>query len=63
MSDDPVRERLVRAVEDNMTRIDEAVRVCAKADADHWSAVRDWQASVMVLLDYDARQPRCGEEG
>jgi hypothetical protein len=54
---------LVRAVEDNMTRIDEAVRVCAKADADHWSAVRDWQASVMVLLDYDARQPRCGEEG
>ena len=59
MSDDPVRERLVRAMEDNMTRIDAAVSVCVKAEADHWSAVRDWQASVMALRDYDERQPRC----
>ena len=63
MSDDPVRERLVRAVENNMTRIEEAVRGGVKAEADYMSAGRDWQASVMALRDYDARQPRCGEEG
>jgi hypothetical protein len=62
VSDDPVRERLVRAVENNSTRVDEAVRACVKAEADFRSAGRDWQASVMVLLEYDAGQPRCGEE-
>ena len=63
MSDDPVRERLMRAVEDNMARVDEACRVYVKAKADYRSATRDWQASVMVLLHYDELQPRCGEEG
>ncbi len=63
MSDDPVRERLVRAVEDNSARVDEAVRLYVKAEADYRSAGRDWQASVMVLLDYDARQPRVGNTG
>ncbi len=63
MSDDPERERLVRAVEDNSTRVDEALGAYVKAEADYKSARRDWAASVMVLLEYDARQPRCGEEG
>jgi hypothetical protein len=63
VSDDPVRERLVRAVESNSARVDEAVRGVLKAEADYKSARRDWQASVMALRDYDERQPRCGEEG
>jgi hypothetical protein len=78
VSDDPERERLARAVEDNMTRVAvarvnldealEAVRVCVRAEADYMRAGRDWQASVMALrdavcaLDYDARHPRGGEE-
>ncbi len=62
MSDDPERERLVRAVEDNSTRVDEALGAYVKAEADYKSARRDWQASVMALREYDKRQPRCGEE-
>ncbi len=59
MSDDPVRERLVRAVEDNTIRVNEALGACVQAEADFRSARRDWQASVMALRDYDERQPRC----
>jgi hypothetical protein len=50
-------------MESNSARVDEAVRACVKAEADYRSAGRDWQASVMVLLEYDARQPRGGEDG
>jgi hypothetical protein len=63
VSDDPVRERLVRAVENNSIRFNEAVGACVRAEADYRSASRDWKASAMALLHYDARQPRCGEEG
>jgi hypothetical protein len=60
VSDDPVRERLVRAVESNIIRVNEAIGAHVKAEADFMSARLDWQASVMALRDYDARQPRCG---
>jgi hypothetical protein len=58
-----VRERLARAVENNMIRVNEAIGARVRAEADYTIAARDWQASVMVLLEYDRRHPRCGEEG
>ena len=56
VSDEQERERLVKAVLDALGRID-----AARKEVDAAIAAR--KAASAALRDYDARQPRGGEEG
>ena len=63
MSDDKERERLVMAVEATKTLLHHCKREFEMAENNRLVAFRNFVFAEKSLAEYDARQPRGGEEG